>query len=71
VLIIGEIFRNKVAVTGDYDVFRKPDAPYVDLKYAGNTFAFAGNLLQSISPMTSDIISKGFLKSKPWQNKWQ
>ena len=44
---IGEIFRNKVGGTWAYDE-SDPDAPYVVLNYAGNTYAFAGICYQRL-----------------------
>ena len=44
---IGEIFRNKVGGNWAYDE-SNPDAPYVVLNYAGNTYAFAGICYQRL-----------------------
>lgn len=44
---VGEIFRNKVGGTWAYDE-SDPDAPYVVLNYAGNTYAFAGICYQRL-----------------------
>lgn len=44
---VGEIFRKKVGGNWNYDV-SNPDAPYVVLEYAGNTFAFPGICYQRL-----------------------
>ena len=44
---VGEIFRHKVGGDWNYDE-SDPDAPYVVLNYAGNTYAFAGICYQRL-----------------------
>lgn len=44
---IGEVFRQKVGGEWSYDQ-SDPDAPYVVLNYAGNTYAFAGICYQRL-----------------------
>jgi hypothetical protein len=44
---VGEIFRNKVGGNWSYDE-SNPDAPYVILNYADNTYAFAGICYQRL-----------------------
>jgi hypothetical protein len=44
---VGEIFRHKVGGHWSYDA-SNPDAPYVVLEYAGNSFAFAGICYQRL-----------------------
>ena len=44
---VGEIFRHKVGGNWNYDE-SDPDAPYVVLNYAGNTYAFAGICYQRL-----------------------
>ncbi|MGS2720544.1 hypothetical protein [Paraglaciecola aestuariivivens] len=44
---VGEIFRKKIGGNWNYDE-SDPDAPYVVLNYAGNTYAFAGICYQRL-----------------------
>ncbi|MFT4995174.1 MAG: hypothetical protein ACI965_002216 [Paraglaciecola sp.] len=44
---VGEIFRKKVGGNWSYDE-SDPDAPYVVLEYAGNSYAFAGICYQRL-----------------------
>jgi len=44
---VGEVFRHKVGGNWNYDE-SDPDAPYVVLNYAGNTYAFAGICYQRL-----------------------
>lgn len=44
---VGEIFRKKMGGEWNYDE-SNPDAPYVVLSYAGNTYAFAGVCYQRL-----------------------
>ncbi len=44
---VGEIFREKIGGNWNYDE-SDPDAPYVVLNYAGNSYAFAGICYQRL-----------------------
>jgi hypothetical protein len=44
---VGEIFRRKIGGNWSYDA-SDPDAPYVVLEYAGNSYAFAGICYQRL-----------------------
>ena len=44
---VGEIFRRKIGGNWTYDA-SDPDAPYVVLEYAGNSYAFAGICYQRL-----------------------
>jgi hypothetical protein len=57
---VGEIFRSKIGGNWNYDV-SDPDAPYVVLEYAGNTFAFAGICYQRLVN-DSDISIKSYFQ---------
>lgn len=55
---VGEVFRNKIGGNWNYDE-SDPDAPYVVLEYAGNTYAFAGICYQRLVN-DSDISIKSY-----------
>ncbi|MDP5031992.1 MAG: hypothetical protein NWQ54_04100 [Paraglaciecola sp.] len=57
---VGEIFRHKIGGNWNYDV-SDPDAPYVVLEYAGNTYAFAGICYQRLVN-DSDISIKSYFE---------
>lgn len=44
---VGEIFRQKIGGQWNYDA-SNPDAPYVVMEYAGNSYAFAGICYQRL-----------------------